>query len=40
MSNTNEPTPPLPEQQQEVPGTTADMDPKPDHGEGELSRLG
>jgi NAD(P)-dependent dehydrogenase (short-subunit alcohol dehydrogenase family) len=33
MSNTNEPTPPLPEQQQEVPGTTADMDPKPDHGE-------
>jgi NAD(P)-dependent dehydrogenase (short-subunit alcohol dehydrogenase family) len=33
MSDTNEPTPPLPEQQQEVPGTTADMDPKPDHGE-------
>jgi NAD(P)-dependent dehydrogenase (short-subunit alcohol dehydrogenase family) len=27
------PTPPLPEQQQEVPGTTAAMDPKPDHGE-------
>ena len=25
--------PPLPEQQQEVPGTTAAMNPKPDHGE-------
>ena len=25
--------PPLPEQQQEVPGTTAAMDPRPDHGE-------
>ncbi|MBD8548210.1 glucose 1-dehydrogenase [Sphingomonas sp. CFBP 8760] len=27
------PTPPLPEQQQDVPGTTAQMDPAPDHGE-------
>ena len=25
--------PPLPEQQQDVPGTTAAMDPRPDHGE-------
>ena len=24
---------PLPEQQQEVPGTTAALDPQPDHGE-------
>jgi NAD(P)-dependent dehydrogenase (short-subunit alcohol dehydrogenase family) len=27
------PTPPLPEQQQSIPGTIAEMDPKPDHGE-------
>ncbi|VWX50658.1 SDR family oxidoreductase [Novosphingobium sp. 9U] len=27
------PMPPLPEQQQSIPGTIADMDPKPDHGE-------
>ena len=27
------PTPPLPEQQQEPPGYTAEMTPKPDHGE-------
>lgn len=33
MSSTDDATPPLPEQQQEVPGTTAEMDPKPDHGE-------
>jgi NAD(P)-dependent dehydrogenase (short-subunit alcohol dehydrogenase family) len=33
MSSNDEATPPLPEQQQEVPGTTAAMDPKPDHGE-------
>lgn len=33
MTNTNDLTPPLPEQQQEVPGTTAAMNPKPDHGE-------
>jgi NAD(P)-dependent dehydrogenase (short-subunit alcohol dehydrogenase family) len=26
-------TPPLPEQQQEVPGKTDEMDPRPDHGE-------
>src|SRR3546814_10257342 len=25
--------PPLPEQQQQVPGKTEDMDPRPDHGE-------
>jgi len=25
--------PPLPAQQQQVPGTTAEMDPRPDHGE-------
>ena len=30
---TEETTPPLPSQQQEVPGTTAEMDPRPDHGE-------
>ena len=31
---TDRPTPPMPEQQQEaVPGRTAPMDPKPDHGE-------
>jgi len=35
MTNTtpDAPTPPMPEQQQEVPGTTAEMDPRPDHGE-------
>src|SRR4051812_111709 len=29
----DDPKPPLPPQQQPVPGHTADMDPKPDHGE-------
>jgi NAD(P)-dependent dehydrogenase (short-subunit alcohol dehydrogenase family) len=29
----DEPTPPLPEQQQNIPGTTSEMNPKPDHGE-------
>ncbi|GGB32039.1 oxidoreductase [Sphingomonas metalli] len=29
----NEPTPPQPEQQQPMPGSTAAMDPRPDHGE-------
>lgn len=29
----DDPQPPLPEQQQPVPGRTAEMDPKPDHGE-------
>src|SRR3954467_4109281 len=29
----DDPKPPLPPQQQTVPGRTADMDPKPDHGE-------
>src|SRR5204862_5924265 len=33
MSSTEEAKPPLPEQQQEVPGTTAAMNPPPDHGE-------
>ena len=33
MDSSQEIKPPLPEQQQEVPGTTADMDPRPDHGE-------
>ena len=34
MSNTgSRPTPPLPEQQQEMPGYTAKMQPVPDHGE-------
>ncbi len=33
MSTTQDIKPPLPEQQQEVPGTTAAMNPKPDHGE-------
>jgi NAD(P)-dependent dehydrogenase (short-subunit alcohol dehydrogenase family) len=33
MSTTQDPKPPLPEQQQEVPGTTAAMNPRPDHGE-------
>lgn len=32
MTSTN-PTPPFSEQRQDVPGTTAAMDPKPDHGE-------
>ena len=30
---TDDPKPPMPDQQQQVPGHTADMDPKPDHGE-------
>ena len=30
---TDYPKPPLPEQQQGIPGTTKDMEPKPDHGE-------
>jgi NAD(P)-dependent dehydrogenase (short-subunit alcohol dehydrogenase family) len=30
---TDRPTPPQPEQQQSPPGTTAAMDPRPDHGE-------
>ncbi|MFV0623000.1 glucose 1-dehydrogenase [Sphingomonas sp. ac-8] len=30
---TDRPTPPQPEQQQTPPGTIADMDPRPDHGE-------
>ena len=29
----DEPTPPQPEQQQPMPGTTGAMDPRPDHGE-------
>jgi len=33
MDSTQELEPPLPEQQQPVPGTIAQMDPKPDHGE-------
>lgn len=33
MSSTDDIQPPLPEQQQEIPGTTAEMNPKPDHGE-------
>jgi NAD(P)-dependent dehydrogenase (short-subunit alcohol dehydrogenase family) len=33
MSTTEELTPPLPEQQQDVPGRTDAMDPRPDHGE-------
>ncbi|MBN7806748.1 MULTISPECIES: SDR family oxidoreductase [Agrobacterium] len=33
MSDTNRPTPPFAEQQQEPPGTTAQMQPVPDHGE-------
>ena len=35
MSNPGDkaPQPPMPEQQQEVPGRTGDMDPVPDHGE-------
>lgn len=33
MSTTNRPFPPQPEQQQPWPGTTAAMDPVPDHGE-------
>jgi NAD(P)-dependent dehydrogenase (short-subunit alcohol dehydrogenase family) len=31
--STQEPEPPFAKQQQAVPGTTAEMDPKPDHGE-------
>ncbi len=31
--SSEEPQPPFAEQQQSVPGTTAEMDPKPDHGE-------
>ncbi len=30
---TEHPKPPFPEQQQDMPGTTAAMDPQPDHGE-------
>lgn len=30
---TSKPTPPMPEQQQKVPGETAPMSPQPDHGE-------
>ncbi|MET1754263.1 SDR family oxidoreductase [Novosphingobium sp. RD2P27] len=33
MPNDKMVKPPLPEQQQDVPGKTAQMDPKPDHGE-------
>ena len=33
MDTTEEVRPPLPKQQQELPGTTAAMDPRPDHGE-------
>jgi NAD(P)-dependent dehydrogenase (short-subunit alcohol dehydrogenase family) len=33
MILSEDPKPPFPEQQQEVPGTTAAMDPPPDHGE-------
>ncbi|MBM9594177.1 SDR family oxidoreductase [Roseitranquillus sediminis] len=29
----HEPTPPQPEQQQDMPGVTGEMDPRPDHGE-------
>lgn len=31
--NSQEPEPPFADQQQDVPGTTAEMHPKPDHGE-------
>ena len=30
---TDHPKPPFPEQEQDMPGTTGEMDPKPDHGE-------
>jgi NAD(P)-dependent dehydrogenase (short-subunit alcohol dehydrogenase family) len=33
MDRISEIEPPLPEQQQDVPGTTSAMDPRPDHGE-------
>jgi len=33
MDTPDDPKPPLPEQQQDTPGTTAKMDPQPDHGE-------
>jgi NAD(P)-dependent dehydrogenase (short-subunit alcohol dehydrogenase family) len=33
MNYTRHPTPPYPEQQQEPPGKTAEMEPVPDHGE-------
>ena len=33
MADTSHPTPPLPKQQQEPPGKTAQMRPVPDHGE-------
>lgn len=33
MTDTNYPTPPYADQKQEPPGTTAQMSPKPDHGE-------
>src|SRR6195952_6178531 len=34
MDSMHQINPPLPEQQQEPPGTLAEMDPPPDHGEG------
>ena len=33
MDTPADPNPPMPEQQQDTPGTTAKMDPRPDHGE-------
>lgn len=33
MSDIRRPTPPYPQQQQDPPGSTANMDPTPDHGE-------
>jgi len=33
MDTPADPEPPMPEQQQDTPGTTAKMDPRPDHGE-------
>lgn len=33
QGTTNQIEPPLPEQQQRVPGATESMHPKPDHGE-------
>lgn len=40
MSDTNRPTPPFSEQQQEPPGKTAEMRPVPDHGEHSYSGNG
>jgi NAD(P)-dependent dehydrogenase (short-subunit alcohol dehydrogenase family) len=37
MDSTDELIPPLPRQQQDVPGTTAAMNPRPDHGEDSYS---